>query len=85
MMQASNKLQSPLNVQSLRDLFDVEQQVPVLNGSLKSYINFDNAASTLPLRIVTDTVNKGLKISSLYSQLALFYEEERKIIGHESD
>src|SRR5574341_696433 len=35
----------------------IEQQVPVLDGTLRPYINFDNAASTPALRDVLDTVN----------------------------
>ena len=58
MMQTSIKLQSPLSTHFLRDLFDVDQQIPLLEGSLKTYINFDNAASTPPLRVVTDAVNE---------------------------
>lgn len=42
---------------SLRSLFDVEQQVPLLNGRFTPYINFDNAASTPPLRAVQQVVN----------------------------
>src|SRR5436190_3099756 len=35
----------------------IHQRVPVLDGSLRQYINFDNAASTPALREVLDTVN----------------------------
>jgi len=35
----------------------VDRRVPVLDGSLRSYVNFDNAASTPVLREVLDTVN----------------------------
>jgi cysteine desulfurase / selenocysteine lyase len=42
---------------TLRSLFDVEQRVPLLNGRFAPYINFDNAASTPPLRAVQTAVN----------------------------
>ncbi len=38
----------------------IDQQVPVLDGSLRPYVNFDNAASTPALRDVLDTVNDFL-------------------------
>src|SRR5690606_32634434 len=44
----------------LRALFDVEQQVPLLDGRFTPYINFDNAASTPPLRAVQAAVNDFL-------------------------
>jgi selenocysteine lyase/cysteine desulfurase len=40
----------------LRELFEVDQAVPRLDGSLGPYINFDNAASTPPLRAVEAAV-----------------------------
>jgi selenocysteine lyase/cysteine desulfurase len=36
----------------------IDQQVPVLDGSLRPYVNFDNAASTPTLKDVLDTVNE---------------------------
>ncbi len=36
----------------------IDQKVPVLDGSLRPYINFDNAASTPTLQDVLDTVNE---------------------------
>jgi selenocysteine lyase/cysteine desulfurase len=35
----------------------IHQQVPVLGGGVRPYINFDNAASTPALREVLETVN----------------------------
>ena len=35
----------------------IDRRVPVLDGSLRSYVNFDNAASTPVLREVLETVN----------------------------
>ena len=69
-----------------RRLFDVEQQVPLLDGSTRAYVNFDNAASTPPLRAVTAAVNRFLpwyssvhRGSGFKSQLATFaYEEARR-------
>lgn len=43
---------------SLRALFDVDQEVPRLDGTWGPYINFDNAASTPPLRAVTATLDR---------------------------
>lgn len=69
-----------------RRLFDVEQQAPLLDGSTRTYVNFDNAASTPPLRAVTAAVNRFLpwyssvhRGSGFKSQLATFaYEEARR-------
>jgi len=58
MMKTSTKSHSPTSTQSLRDLFDLDQQVPLLDGSLGPYVNFDNAASTPPLRVVQSTLNR---------------------------
>jgi len=38
------------------DLFSLDQRVPRLDGSLGRYINFDNAASTPPMRAVEAAV-----------------------------
>ena len=43
-----------------RELFSVEQRAPWLDGSLAPYINFDNAASTPPLKAVADAVGAFL-------------------------
>ncbi len=72
---------------SLRDLFAVDQPVPRLDGSLGPYINFDNAASTPPLRAVEATVRNFMRwYSSIHrgagfkSQLATHaYEQAREI------
>lgn len=86
-MQHPIKIHSQSSTQSLRDLFDVNQQVPLLDGSLKPYINFDNAASTPSLRVVQSTVNKFMpwyssihRGSGFKSQLATdAYETARAI------
>jgi cysteine desulfurase/selenocysteine lyase len=36
----------------------IDTEVPLLNGDHREYINFDNAASTPPLRAVKESVNK---------------------------
>jgi cysteine desulfurase/selenocysteine lyase len=70
-----------------RDLFAVEQQVPLLDGGQGPYINFDNAASTPPLRAVETAVRDFMQwYSSVHrgagfkSQLATHaYEQARAI------
>ncbi|HEX2911930.1 MAG TPA: hypothetical protein VH186_14070 [Chloroflexia bacterium] len=43
---------------NLRDqTVGLDQHIPLLNGTSTTYINFDNAASTPPLRKVVDKVN----------------------------
>ncbi|HLF88712.1 MAG TPA: aminotransferase class V-fold PLP-dependent enzyme, partial [Anaerolineales bacterium] len=70
------------------DLFvGLDVETPSLNGSHHHYINFDNAASTPPLKAVQRAVNDFMTYySSVHrgtgfkSQLATFvYEETRKI------
>jgi cysteine desulfurase/selenocysteine lyase len=39
----------------------IDQQVPVLDGSLRPYVNFDNAASTPALQDVLDIVNEFMR------------------------
>ena len=68
-------------------LFNLEQQVPRLDGTLGRYINFDNAASTPPLRSVEAAVRRFMPwYSSVHrgtgykSQLATHaYEQARAI------
>ncbi len=72
---------------SYADWFHVDQQVPRLDGSLGRYINFDNAASTPPLRAVEAAVSGFMPwYSSVHrgtgfkSQLAThLYEQARAI------
>ncbi len=69
------------------NLFTVDQQVPRLDGSLGRYINFDNAASTPPLRAVEAAVQAFMPwYSSVHrgtgfkSQLATHaYEQARAV------
>jgi cysteine desulfurase/selenocysteine lyase len=70
-----------------RDLFAVDQQAPRLDGTVGRYINFDNAASTPPLRAVEAAVRSFMPwYSSVHrgtgfkSQLATHaYEQARAI------
>lgn len=72
---------------SLRSLFSVDQQVPRLDGTIGPYINFDNAASTPPMRPVQEVVNSFVQwYASVHrgagfkSQLATHaYEQAREI------
>ncbi|MEN8098755.1 MAG: aminotransferase class V-fold PLP-dependent enzyme, partial [Chloroflexota bacterium] len=46
------------NIKNIRDyIVGVNQQVPLLDGSWRTYVNFDNAASTPSLVPVLDAVN----------------------------
>jgi cysteine desulfurase / selenocysteine lyase len=44
-------------VRARERIVGIDQQVPVLDGSMRPYVNLDNAASTPVLREVLDTVN----------------------------
>lgn len=46
--------------QKLRELFDIDQKVPLLDGSMRTYINFDNAASTPSFLSVQAAINDFL-------------------------
>jgi selenocysteine lyase/cysteine desulfurase len=73
-----------------RDLIvGIEAKVPLLDGQLKTYINFDNAASTPALREVLQTVNdfmpwyssvhRGSGFKSLLATKA--YDDAREIVS----
>ncbi len=72
-----------------KEIFGVDEELPLLNGSKRIYVNFDNAASTPPLKRVVEKVNQFLKFySSIHrgtgfkSRLAThFYEEARRLAG----
>src|SRR5436190_17501919 len=67
----------------------IHQQVPLLDGKNRQYINFDNAASTPALREVLDTVNsfmdwyssvhRGTGFKSRVATQA--YDDARRITG----
>ncbi|MBN2472661.1 MAG: aminotransferase class V-fold PLP-dependent enzyme, partial [Anaerolineae bacterium] len=47
-----------LTIENAREnIVGIETQVPLLDGSLRQYVNFDNAASTPALRPVMDRIN----------------------------
>src|SRR5215470_6199263 len=75
---------------SLRErVVGIDRRVPVLDGSMRRYINLDNAASTPVLREVLDTVNQFMDwYSSVHrgtgfkSRVATqVYEEAREIVA----
>ena len=50
-----------LDIHNVRQaVVGIDAQVPLLDGSQRTYVNFDNAASTPALRPVFDTVNRFL-------------------------
>jgi cysteine desulfurase / selenocysteine lyase len=52
----------PTDLVSVRSrIVGIDQEVPVLDGSLRPYVNFDNAASTPALQDVLDTVNDFMR------------------------
>ena len=72
-----------------RDLIlGTETLVPLLNNKLVKYINFDNAATTPPLKVVMDSINnfapwyssihRGKGYKSLLS--TKLYEDSRQLI-----
>jgi cysteine desulfurase/selenocysteine lyase len=77
------------NETAYRELFvGLDVMIPLLDGSLKRYINFDNAASTPALKAVQDAVNNFLLYySSVHrgtgfkSQLSTYiFEEARAMV-----
>jgi cysteine desulfurase/selenocysteine lyase len=79
-----------LTIQNVRKrIVGVDAQVPLLDGSLRLYVNFDNAASTPALRPVFDKVNEFMTwYSSIHrgtgfkSQIATeAYDQARHLIG----
>jgi len=78
-----------LNIHNVRQaVVGIDAQVPLLDGTHRAYVNFDNAASTPALRPVFDTVNDFLTwYSSVHrgtgfkSQVCtLAYEEAHDIV-----
>ena len=67
----------------------LETKVPLLNGTERQYVYFDNAASTPVLREVLDTVNDFMpwyssvhRGSGIKSQVATrAYEDARETVG----
>ncbi len=82
-------MQQPRNKLDFASYFDgLEVEVPTLNGGMKRYINFDNAASTPPLNAVKKTVNEFMNYyssvhrgSGYKSQLStIAYEQSRAVV-----
>ena len=79
-----------LTIDSVRDnIVGIDTQVPLLDGSHRPYVNFDNAASTPALRPVADTIAEFLDwYSSVHrgtgfkSHIATeIYDEAHKIVA----
>lgn len=64
----TNAKQTPSTIQKLREnIIGADQQVPLLDGSLKTYVNLDNAASTPAFRRVQEKVDQAmLSYSSIH-------------------
>jgi cysteine desulfurase / selenocysteine lyase len=43
-----------------QEIVDCDQEVPLLDGSTRSYVNLDNAASTPPFRRVKEKINEAM-------------------------
>jgi len=86
---AAQHTEERLAIHNVRDsIVGIDTQVPLLDGSHRTYVNLDNAASTPALRPVFDTVNKFLNwYSSVHrgtgfkSQVATrAYEDAHEIV-----
>jgi cysteine desulfurase/selenocysteine lyase len=90
-MEAIKKMKSPLlSIDKISDsIVGYQKQVPLLNGKMTQYINFDNAASTPALKPVLDKVNEAMEwYSSIHrgtgykSQLCSeLYDQSREIVA----
>jgi cysteine desulfurase/selenocysteine lyase len=78
-----------LTIQNVREqIVGIDVQVPLLDGSQRTYVNFDNAASTPALRPVAEKVNEFLgwyssvhRGSGFKSQVSTHaYEEAHRIV-----
>lgn len=78
-----------LTIHNIRqNIVGIEAEVPLLDGSYRTYVNFDNAATTPALRPVFDTVNEFMTwYSSVHrgvgfkSQISTYaYEEAHDIV-----
>jgi selenocysteine lyase/cysteine desulfurase len=83
-------MSAPTDLLNVRKrIVGIDQQVPVLGGSTRPYINFDNAASTPTLQDVLDTVNEFMRwYSSVHrgtgfkSRVATqAYDDARRIVA----
>ncbi len=90
-MEAIKKMKSPLPSldKILESIVGYQKQVPLLNGDMTQYINFDNAASTPALKPVLDKVNEAMEwYSSIHrgtgfkSQLCSeLFDQSREIVA----
>jgi len=54
--------QEKLTIDNVREnIIGIDKQVPLLDGSLRTYVNLDNAASTPAMRPVSDKVNEFMQ------------------------
>ncbi len=83
-------MSAPIDLVAVRErIVGIHQTVPLLDGSTRPYINFDNAASTPALQDVLDTVNEFLRwYSSVHrgtgfkSKVATqAYDDARRIVA----
>lgn len=59
---AANKAIAKINIGEIqKNIVGYDMQVPLLDGSKRQYINFDNAASTPAFKSVVDKVNEFMK------------------------
>ncbi len=81
---------SKITMENIRDyIVGIEKQVPLYDGTLQQYINFDNAASTPVLKPVLDKINEFMGwYSSIHrgtgfkSQLSTFmHDKSREIVA----
>jgi cysteine desulfurase / selenocysteine lyase len=62
MQTVENPREDRTNSSVFRPLFlGIDEKVPVVGGGLKSYVNFDNAASTPAMKLVLEAVNEFSK------------------------
>ena len=60
-MKTDRTMTGPLTIHNVRDhIVGIDVQVPLLDGSHRNYVNFDNAGSTPALRPVSDKINEFL-------------------------
>ena len=88
MLENQSKNESSYRSSLHEEIAGYEQLVPLLDGSLQRYINFDNAASTPAFKIVQEKVNEAIQwYSSVHRGAGLksllcteLYEQSRGIV-----
>ena len=84
-----NAVREPKSIDLTKMIFGNDKTVPLLNGNNTTYINFDNAASTPPLKAVMEKVSEAMEwYSSIHrgtgfkSQLCSeMYEYGREVVA----